>query len=228
MIKKNNKDRTKNKEKKPSLEEHSINEENSEEISKNEENNLTANEDLSNSENSEKNDLKEELINLKEEKLRLLAEMENLRKRFDKEKSELIKYGTANLIREILSPGDNLERALDAIPKDEKLSSSINNLIDGLKMVQKEFDSILENNGVKKINSLNKKFDHNYHQAMIEIEKDDVEEGTVVEEIQRGYTINERLLRPAMVGVSKFPANKKTLRKKEEEKNKENAKNEEK
>ena len=106
--------------------------------------------------NLDMNELEEELTSLKEEKLRLLAEMENLRKRFDKEKSELIKYGTANLVREILSPGDNLERALGAIPKDEKLSSSIENLTDGLKMVQKEFDSILENNGVKKINSLMK------------------------------------------------------------------------
>ena len=98
-----------------------------------------------------------EIIILKEEKLRLLAEMENLRKRLEREKVDLIKFGSINLIREILSPGDNLERALVAIPKDEKLSQSIKNLVEGLKMVQKEFSTILEKNGVKKIDSLNKK-----------------------------------------------------------------------
>ena len=144
-----------------------------------------------------------EIIILKEEKLRLLAEMENLRKRLEREKIDLIKFGSINLIREILSPGDNLERALAAIPKGEKLSQSINNLVEGLKMVQKEFSTILEKNGVKKIDSLNKKFDHNYHQAMMEVEKEDVAEGTVVQEIQPGYIMNDRLLRPAMVGVSK-------------------------
>ena len=150
-----------------------------------------------------------EITILKEEKLRLLAEMENLRKRFEREKIDLIKFGSINLIREILSPGDNLERALAAIPKDEKLSQSIKNLVEGLKMVQKEFSTILEKNGVKKIDSINKKFDHNYHQAMMEIEKEDVGEGIVVQEIQPGYIMHDRLLRPAMVGVSKKSSTKK-------------------
>jgi len=144
-----------------------------------------------------------ELIILKEEKLRLLAEMENLRKRFEREKIELIKFSSINLVREILSPGDNLERALAAIPKNEKLPQSVKNLVEGLKMVQKEFRTILEKSGVKKIDSLNKKFDHNYHQAMMEIEKENVAEGTVVQEIQPGYIMHDRLVRPAMVGVSK-------------------------
>ena len=185
-----------------------------------------------NVENSDQNsiisNLEKNLEQLKDEKLRLLADMENLRKRSEKERSDSLKYGSANLAREMLSVGDNLSRALDNFPEDRKDNEHISNLIDGLKMVQKEFFSILEKNGVEKIDALNKKFDHNYHQAMIEIEKDDVEEGTVVEEIQRGYTINERLLRPAMVGVSKFPANKKTVSKKEEAKNEEDAKNDEK
>ena len=168
-----------------------------------------------------------EITILKEAKLRLLAEMENLRKRFEREKIDLIKFGSINLIREILSPGDNLERALAAIPKDEKLSQSIKNLVEGLKMVQKEFSTILEKNGVKKIDSINKKFDHNYHQAMMEIEKEDVGEGTVVQEIQPGYIMHDRLLRPAMVGVSKKSSTKKLKNIKEKTDNKEKIKSEE-
>ena len=188
--------------------------------------------DVDNKKESEKETNKEEqLLNeitiLKEEKLRLLAEMENLRKRFEREKIDLIKFSSINLIREILSPGDNLERALAAIPKDEKLPQPIKNLVEGLKMVQKEFSTILEKNGVKKIDSINKKFDHNYHQAMMEIEKEDVGEGTVVQEIQPGYIMHDRLLRPAMVGVSKKPSTKKLNNIKEKTDNKEKIKSEE-
>jgi len=187
---------------------------------------------VDNKKESEKETNKEEqLLNevtiLKEEKLRLLAEMENLRKRFEREKIDLIKFSSINLIREILSPGDNLERALAAIPKDEKLPQPIKNLVEGLKMVQKEFSTILEKNGVKKIDSINKKFDHNYHQAMMEIEKEDVGEGTVVQEIQPGYIMHDRLLRPAMVGVSKKSSTKKLKNIKEKTDNKEKIKSEE-
>ena len=146
-----------------------------------------ANSDVKNNDNDKENhenneeELLDEISILKEEKIRVLAEMENLRKRFEKEKTESIKYGSTNIIREILSPGDNLERALAAIPSDEKLTDSLKNLVEGLKMVQREFTSILEKNGVKKIDSLNKKFDHNYHQAIMEIEKENVEEGLVIQ-----------------------------------------------
>ena len=145
----------------------------------------------------------EEIENLKEEKLRILAEMENLRKRFEKDKIDSIRYGNHNLARDMLSLGDNLSRALDAISSDEKRSESFNNLIDGLKIIQKEFVMILEKHGVKKIESINKKFDHNYHQAMLEVETDEFNEGYVVLEILSGFTMHDRLLRPAMVGVSK-------------------------
>ena len=143
-----------------------------------------------------------EISRLREEKLRLLAEMENLRKRFEREKSESIKFGSSKLARDILSPNDNLIRALKNIPEDKKISEPINNFINGLKMVQKEFTAILEKHGINQINALNKKFDHNLHQAMLEIETDE-EEGIVVQELQSGYTMHERLLRPSMVGVSK-------------------------
>ena len=144
-----------------------------------------------------------EINQLRDEKLRLLAEMENLRKRANKEKVDTIRYGSINLARDILSPDDNLTRALSAIPEEEKNSETVNNLIDGLKMVQKEFSSILEKHGVKKIKTLNMKFDHNFHQAMVEVEKDEVEEGIITQEMQSGYTMHDRLLRPAMVAVSK-------------------------
>ena len=175
--------------------------ENEEEINDSQE--ITDTEETSEDENTEEDNLEKEIETLKEEKIRLLAEMENLRKRFEREKVETIKFGSINLARDILSPGDNLERALDALPEDENHSESIKNLIDGLKMVLKEYKSSLEKHGVKKIETLNQKFDHNFHQAMMEIENNDVEEGTVVQEVQSGYTMHDRLLRAAMVGVSK-------------------------
>jgi molecular chaperone GrpE len=147
--------------------------------------------------------LQDEISQLRDEKLRLLAEMDNLRKRSDKERIDYLKYGSINLARDILSPDDNLTRALEAIPQEDKTSKTILNLVDGLKMVQKEFSTILKKHGVKKISALNCKFDHNFHQAMIEIENDKVEEGLVIQEIQSGYTMHDRLLRPSMVGVSK-------------------------
>ena len=155
--------------------------------------------------NEEVDETQKQIESLKEEKIRLLAEMENLRKRFEREKVETIKFGSINLARDILSPADNLERALNALPEKEEYSQNIQNLVEGLKMVLKEFKSILEKNGVKKIHSLDKKFDHNFHQAMMEIERDDLEEGMVVQEVQSGYTMHDRLLRAAMVGVSKKP-----------------------
>ncbi len=159
--------------------------------------------------NDDNSKLNEEIENLKEEKLRILAEMENLRKRFEKDKIDSIKYGNHNLARDMLTLGDNLSRALDAISSDEKRSESFNNLIDGLKIIQKEFVMILGKHGVKKIESINKKFDHNYHQAMLEVETDEFNEGYVVQEIQSGFTLHNRLLRPSMVGVSKKSENKK-------------------
>jgi len=156
-------------------------------------------------EESEEEKLQEEVRALKEDKIRVLAEMENLRKRFDREKIDSIKYGSVNFARDILSPGDNLERALSAINQEEDHPQSIKNLIEGLKMVQKEFSSALEKNGISKINSMNEKFDPNLHQAMMEVERDDLDEGIVVQEIQTGYMMHDRLLRPAMVGVSKKP-----------------------
>ena len=172
---------------------------------KNDEPQIEADSTEEENEESEEERLQEEIRILKEDKIRVLAEMENLRKRFDREKIDSIKYGSVNFARDILSPGDNLERALSAINQEEDHPQSIKNLIEGLKMVQKEFSSALEKNGISKINSMNEKFDPNLHQAMMEVERDDLDEGIVVQEIQTGYTMHDRLLRPAMVGVSKKP-----------------------
>ena len=149
--------------------------------------------------------LRDEIEQLRDEKLRLLADMENLRKRSDRERMDSIRYGNINFARDILSLGDNLSRALDAIPKDAEKTETITNLINGLRMVQREFTSILEKHGIKKIEALNQRFDHNFHQAMMEIESEEVEEGIVIQEIQSGYNMHDRLLRPSMVGVAKKP-----------------------
>ena len=159
--------------------------------------------------NEKKNELEENLCDeieqLRDEKLRLLADMENLRKRSDRDRMDSIRYGNINFARDILSLGDNLSRALDAIPKDAEKTETITNLINGLRMVQREFTSILEKHGIKKIEALNQRFDHNFHQAMMEIESEEVEEGIVIQEIQSGYNMHDRLLRPSMVGVAKKP-----------------------
>ena len=161
------------------IQQEEIKEPDSENIENEEDNNdsqeNTDTEETSEDENTEEDSLEKEIETLKEEKIRLLAEMENLRKRFEREKVETIKFGSINLARDILSPGDNLERALDALPEDENHSESIKNLIDGLKMVLKEYKSALEKHGVKKIETLNQKFDHNFHQAMMEVENNDQE-----------------------------------------------------
>ena len=162
-----------------------------------------------NTHNNNQNELEEnprdEIEQLKDEKLRLLADMENLRKRSDRDRVDSIRYGSINFARDILSTSDNLSRALDAIPKDARKTETMINLINGLRMVQKEFTSILAKHGIKKIDALNQRFDHNLHQAMMEIESEKVEEGLVIQEIQSGYTMHDRLLRPSMVSVAKKP-----------------------
>jgi len=168
----------------------------------------TEEEDINENKKTTEEKLIDEVHLLKDEKLRLLAEMENLRKRSDRERIDSIRFGSFNLAKDILSSDDNLSRALDVIAEKEEKNETILNLIDGLKMVQKEFANILKKHGVKKINALNEKFDHNFHQAMVELENDEVEEGIVIQEMQSGYTMHDRLLRPSMVGVSKKPLKK--------------------
>ena len=187
-------------------------EKNNSDIINSENENLEQNSTVANdtdTDNEKQNELEEnlrdEIEQLRDEKLRLLADMENLRKRSDRDRMDSIRYGNINFARDILSLGDNLSRALDAIPKDAEKTETITNLINGLRMVQREFTSILEKHGIKKIEALNQRFDHNFHQAMMEIESEEVEEGIVIQEIQSGYNMHDRLLRPSMVGVAKKP-----------------------
>jgi len=187
-------------------------EKNNSDIVNSESENLEQNSTVANdtdADNEKQNELEEnlrdEIEQLRDEKLRLLADMENLRKRSDRDRMDSIRYGNINFARDILSLGDNLSRALDAIPKDAEKIETITNLINGLRMVQREFTSILEKHGIKKIEAINQRFDHNFHQAMMEIESEEVEEGIVIQEIQSGYNMHDRLLRPSMVGVAKKP-----------------------
>ena len=187
-------------------------EKNNSDIINSENENLEQNSTVANdteADNKKQNELEEnlrdEIEQLRDEKLRLLADMENLRKRSDRDRMDSIRYGNINFARDILSLGDNLSRALDAIPKDAEKTETITNLINGLRMVQREFTLILEKHGIKKIEALNQRFDHNFHQAMMEIESEEVEEGIVIQEIQSGYNMHDRLLRPSMVGVAKKP-----------------------
>ena len=122
-----------------------------------------------NTKETEEDILKEEIKTLKEEKIRVLAEMENLRKRFEREKIDSIKYGSVNFARDILSPGDNLERALSAINEEEEHPQSIKNLIEGLLMVKKELSTALEKNGITEIDSLDKKFDPKIKEKLLNI-----------------------------------------------------------
>ena len=147
--------------------------------------------------------LNEEIKDLKDQRLRAIAELENFRKRAEKDKSDALKYGISNFAKEIINIRDNIERAQSSISEEAKNNEAIKSVIEGIDLIAQSVVSTFEKIGIKKIDSLNKKFDHNLHQAMMEIENDDLEPGTIVQELIPGYTLHDRLLRPAMVGVSK-------------------------
>ena len=149
--------------------------------------------------------LNEEISNLKDQRLRAIAELENFRKRAEKDQSDALKYGVSNFAKEIINISDNIERAQSSIPEEAKNNETIKPVIEGINLIAQSVVTTFEKIGIKKIESLNEKFDHNLHQAMMEIEKDDLEPGTIVQELIPGYTLHDRLLRPAMVGVSKKP-----------------------
>ena len=147
----------------------------------------------------------EKIIDLEDKVARTLAEMENQRRRFEKEKEEAFEYGGFNFAREALNLIDNLERSKITLENDETLKNSdvLKKMLDHLKIINQDLISIFAKNNVKPIECLNKKLDPNFHQAMIEIEDDQKEPGTIIQEIQKGFTIKDRLLRPSLVGVSK-------------------------
>ena len=164
----------------------------------------------------------EKITELEDKVARTFAEMENQRRRFEKEKEEAFEYGGYSFAKEALNLIDNLERSKQVLETDDKLkdTEALKKSLEHLDIIKKDTISIFEKNNIKPIDSLNKKLDPNFHQAMMEIEDDTKEAGTIVQEIQKGFTIKDRLLRPSLVGVSK-----KTLKKDEKtEENKENEK----
>ena len=147
----------------------------------------------------------EEIENLKDKLARTFAEMENQRRRFEKEKDDAFEYGGFSFAKESLNLLDNLERSKESLENDDKLKNTetLKKVIEHLDIVNKDIISIFKKNNIEQIKSINEKLDPNLHQAMMEIEDDTKEPGTIIQEIQKGYMMKDRLLRPSLVGVSK-------------------------
>ena len=152
----------------------------------------------------------EEIKTLKDRLARTFAEMENQRRRFEKEKDDAFEYGGFSFARESLNLLDNLERSKLSLENDEKLKNTetLKKVIEHLDIVNKDILSIFKKNNIEQIKSINEKLDPNLHQAMMEIEDDAKEPGTIIQEIQKGYMMKDRLLRPSLVGVSKKKSEK--------------------
>ena len=147
----------------------------------------------------------EKIAELEDKLARSFAEMENQRRRFEKEKEDAYEYGGYSFAKEALNLIDNLDRSKHVLESDDKLkkTDALKKILEHLEIIKKDLISIFEKNSIKPINCLNKKLDPNFHQAMMEIEDDTKEPGTIIQEIQKGFTIKDRLLRPSLVGVSK-------------------------
>ena len=154
--------------------------------------------------------LEEKLKETEEKLLRSLAEIENQRRRFEKEIKDAFEFGSFNFAKESLAILDNLQRAKEAIKNDEKLKNNkdLDKFLENINIIEKDLISIFERNRIKKIETNEKKFDPNFHQAMTEVEDDNKNPGTILNEIQAGYMLGDRLLRPALVSVSKKKASK--------------------
>ena len=154
--------------------------------------------------------IEEKLKESEEKLLRSLAEIENQRRRFEKEIKDAFEFGSFNFAKESLAILDNLQRAKNAIENDEKLKNNtdLDKFLENLSIIEKDLVSIFEKNRIKKIDINGKKFDPNFHQAMSEIEDDNKDPGTILHEVQAGYMLGDRLLRPALVTVAKKTAEK--------------------
>lgn len=144
-----------------------------------------------------------EIADLKDRLLRAVAETENLRRRADREKADAANYAMTAFARDLLSVGDNLRRALESIPADADLGDNAKTLVEGIEMTERELANMLERHNIKKIDPLGEKFSHDLHQALFEVPDTGKENGTIVQVMQVGFVIKDRLLRPAMVGVAK-------------------------
>lgn len=174
---------------------------------KNEKTSGLEDQDLQKKSKIEKNEesIENRLKSSEEKLLRTMAEMENQRRRFEKERQEAFEFGGFNFARESLSLIDNIDRAIASFKNDEKIKNNkdLNKIIDGIEIVKNDLLSIFKKNGIELIECINKKFDPNFHQAMLEIEDNTKDHGIVVQEIQKGYMMKDRLLRPSLVGVTK-------------------------
>ena len=149
-------------------------------------------------------ELEGELADFKDRSLRALADAENTRRRSEREVIDAKKYGSSNLVKDLLNVSDNLHRALEAVGEDVKeLDETVKNLVVGVQMVEKEMLDVFEKHGVTKLQPIGEKFNHDFHQAMYEVEDSGQPTGTIVELLQPGYVMHDRLLRPAMVAVAK-------------------------
>ena len=156
-------------------------------------------------------ELELKISELKDQLLRAVADSENIRKRSEREKEQTRKFGIANFAKDLLSIADNLGRALDAAPRNEDIKDdAIKNFVIGIQMTEQELQKAFDSNNIRKIDPIGEKFDYNFHQAMFEVEETDQEPGVVVQVLQPGYAIDDRILRPAMVGVSKAKDDKKS------------------
>ena len=201
------------------------NQDNSEkkDIDTKENNSTNNNENLEDKEEEKELSLEEEIDNLKDKLTRTFAEMENQRRRFEKEKEDAFEYGGFAFARESLNLLDNLERSKLSLENDEKLinTETLKKVTEHLDVINKDILSIFKKNNIEPIKSINNKLDPNLHQAMMEIEDETKEPGTIVQEIQKGFMMKDRLLRPSLVGVSKKKLEEETNNNKKNEKNKE-------
>ena len=162
-------------------------------------------EEAKESEENESPSLEKKIEDLEDKLKRTLADMENQRRRFEKEKEEAFDYGGFSFAREALNLIDNLERSKQSLENDEKLKNTeaLKRISDHIDIIHKDMISIFKKNNIEPVKSINEKLDPNLHQAMMEIEDDTKEPGTIIQEIQKGFMMKDRLLRPALVGVSK-------------------------
>ena len=181
----------------------------SEEEDKNKDPGSSNNVEKENQIQTEEKSQEEKILELEDKVARTFAEMENQRRRFEKEKEEAYEYGGFAFAKEALSLIDNLERSKQILLNDETLKNSeaLKKILEHLDIINKDLISIFSKNDIKQIESLNKKLDPNFHQAMMEIDNDQKEPGTIIQEIQKGFTIKDRLLRPALVAVAKKTKN---------------------
>jgi molecular chaperone GrpE len=148
-------------------------------------------------------ELEAELAEQKDRLLRALAETENVRRRAQREREDASKYAVAGFAKDLLSAADNLRRALESLPESEVKDERTRSLLAGVAATERELLSIFERHGIRRIDPKGERFDHNFHQAIFEAERPDQPSGTIIEVLQPGYVLHERLLRPAMVGVAK-------------------------